>query len=233
MSRFVESLLRASTPVIMEIKRQDGDGVDLLRGRSTREIVDQYRRLGAPCISVVTGSWFGGTDELLREVAAVTSRPLLKKDFVTRGSQLAEARAMGAGAALLTAELLPARALGRLIEASLRCGITPFVEVAEDRQLERVVHARECVIAVNNRDIRERERGPGAIERSLSLLPALRRTGARCLVSSSGIRDPEDGARLLTAGFDGLLVGTGLLLADDPRAWIEQLRAWTRNKGAR
>ena len=56
--------------------------------------------------------------------------------------------------------------------------LTPFVEISERAQLERLGDARGCVVAVNNKDIRRRERGEARIERSLELLPAVLRSGA-------------------------------------------------------
>ena len=181
-----------------------------------------YERLGAPCLSVVTGSWFGGDDELLREVAALTDRPILKKDFVTNERQVVAAKALGAAAVLLTAELLPGSLTARLAATCLRHGVTPFVEVSSTAQLERLGDARGCVVAVTNKDIRRRERGDAQIERSLSMLRAVRRSGADCAVSASGIAGPEVGARLLDAGYDALLVGTSLL-AGDAAGWVEAL----------
>ena len=83
-------------------------------------------------MSVVTGRWFGGNLQLLREVAALTDVPLLPKDFLTRESQLHRARELGASAALLTARLLPAAVLRPLMEHALRIGLTPFVEVCAE-----------------------------------------------------------------------------------------------------
>jgi len=205
----------------MEVKRRGAEGEDLLGDRSVRDVVEEYERLGAPCLSVVTGRWFGGDDDLLREVAAVSGLPILKKDFVTRERQIADAGAMGASAVLLTAELLPAGLLGRLVLACLRQGLTPFVEISTAAHLDALVRPEHVVIAVNNKDIRQRERGTADIDRSLSLLPAVRRAGAGCAVSASGIGDPAVAARILDAGFDALLVATGLLRATDARGWLD------------
>ena len=173
MSTFLESLAGAEVPVIMELKPRDADGRDLFAGRTPAELVATYERLGAPCLSVVTGSWFGGDDALLREVATLTERPILKKDFVTSERQVAAATAQGAAAVLLTAELLPGTLTARLAGACLRHGVSPFVEVSDAGQLERLGDASGCVVAVNNKDIRRRERGEARIERSLELLPAV------------------------------------------------------------
>jgi indole-3-glycerol phosphate synthase len=220
-SAFADALRGASPPAIMEIKRRSADGEDLLAGRPVHEVVDTYHRLGAPCLSVVTGPWFGGNDGLLREVAALTDRPILKKDFIATDRQIANAKAMGAAAVLLTADLLPSGLTARLASGCLRHSVTPFVEVTTAAQVEALGDARGCVVAVNNKDIRQRERGEAQIERSLSLLPAIRRSGADLAVSASGIADPDVATRLLGAGFDALLIGTGLLTAGDAQAWLD------------
>lgn len=231
MAVFIDALLTAPTPVIMEVKRRSACGHDLLSGRSVADVVEGYERLGAPCLSVVTGRWFGGDDQLLRDVAALTDRPVLVKDFVTSERQIAVAREMGASAVLLTAELLPGSLVPRLVDACLRHAVTPFVEVASAEQVERIGDAGACAVAVNNKDIRKRELSPADFGRSLSLLPGIRRSGAGCAVSASGIDGPEVAAELLDAGYDGLLVGTGLLAAGDANAWVERL-GWRREAAA-
>ena len=59
-SVFTNALLAGRLPIIMEVKRNDGEGAELIGERTIPEIVEQYVAVGAPCISVVTGRWFGG-----------------------------------------------------------------------------------------------------------------------------------------------------------------------------
>lgn len=221
-SAFVDALLASHLPVIMEVKRRDAEGVELMGDRTIPEIVSAYMSAGAPCISVVTGRWFGGDDEMLSEVAGLTDVPLLKKDFIIRESQIAGAKEMGASALLLTARILPKSSFQSLIETTLHHGLTPFVEVADQEELDSVIHAEDCIVAVNNKDIRQQERGKGDIDLSRSLLEATLQTGTPCPVSASAITDPKVAAELVDAGFKGLLVGTGLLLSDSIQGWIDE-----------
>jgi len=221
-SRFIDALLGAHLPVIMEVKRQDGNGVALMGERTVAEIVGEYVAAGAPCISVVTGRWFGGDDDMLREAAGLTDLPLLQKDFLTRESQIVAAKELGASAVLLTAQLLPKSALPKVIEITLGLGLTPFVEVIDETEVARVVHAEECVIAVNNKDIRTHERDAGDIDVSRAMLDAVAASGTPCPVSASAITDPRVGAELISAGFKGLLIGTGLLRSGSVQAWVEE-----------
>lgn len=221
---FIAALLTAEWPVIMELKRRDPHGNELFGDRSIPQIVADYEAAGAPCLSVVTGRWFGGTEDMLRQVASLTSKPVLQKDFITKQSQLPRARDLGASAVLLTAGLLTRSALHKLVDHSLALGLTPFVEVTSEAEIRGLPDAESCVVAVNNKDIKTRERDDGDIERSLALLPAVQRSGTRCPVSASGIDRPEVAARLLDEGFAGLLIGTGLLRRPGGiQAWVAEL----------
>ncbi|MEV7503813.1 indole-3-glycerol-phosphate synthase [Streptomyces sp. NPDC093018] len=222
---FTDALTAAARPLVMEVKLRDADGRDLLGGRDVAETVERFEAAGAPCLSVVTGRWFGGTEDLLREVAARTSLPLLRKDFVTSGRQLERTRDLGASAVLLTARVLPAAVLGRLTDRALDLGLTPFVEVADAAEAAMVTRGTQCVVAVNNKDIATRERCPGDPDRGRALLPALLGTGTPYPVSASGIAGPAMAARLLDEGFAGLLIGTELLRAPDLAAWCAEFDA--------
>jgi len=221
-SAFTSALLAGRLPIIMEVKRSDGEGAELIGDRTIPEIVEQYVAAGAPCISVVTGRWFGGTDDMLTEVAGLTDLPLLKKDFITREKQIAAAKEMGASAILLTAKILPSKTFQHLIELALDHGLTPFVEIVDQAELDSVIHPDECIIAVNNKDINTREREPGDIDTSRSLLEATIQAGTPCPVSASAILDPRIAAELVDSGFKGLLIGTGLLRADSIQSWVEE-----------
>ncbi len=219
MTAFTDALATARRPLVMEVKRQDADGRDLTRGRSVAEIVRGYEEAGAPCVSVVTGRWFGGSEDLLAEVAALTRLPLLRKDFLTSRRQLERSRDLGACAVLLTAKVLPAGSLARLTDHALDCGLTPFVEVADAAEAAAVHRGAQCVVAVNNKDIATRERLPGDVGRGAALLPDVLRTGTRFPVSASAIDTPARAAGLLRQGFTALLMGTSLLGAPSLPAW--------------
>lgn len=229
----VDALLAADTPLIAEIKPRSADRTDLLRGRSPVELAREYERAGAPCLSVVTGRWFGGSLALLREVATHTNLPVLHKDFLTSAKHLDRARNLGASAVLLTAAVLPATALPNLIEAALSRNLTPFVEVTTPVEIARIPAAESCVVAVNNKDITTRERGAADLARSGALLPSVLASGTRCPVSASGVTTPDDARTLLNQGYAGVLVGTALLRSGSIGRWLDELRAGSRRPGPR
>lgn len=220
---FVAAVAAARPALIMEVKRRSGAGADLLADRSPAAVAAAYERAGAACLSVVTGRWFGGSAELLAEVVEATSLPVLVKDFVTSRRHVAAAGAAGASAVLLTAAVLPRAQLAELVEACMADGLTPFVEITAEADCAGLRLAGRCVVAVNNKDIRDRERGPARIGRSLDLLAAVRDRGPACAVSASGIDSPATAARLLDAGYDAVLVGTAVLRAADPGDWARRV----------
>lgn len=221
-SRFIDALVASPLPIIMEVKRSDAEGGELIGDRSLEQIVSQYVAAGAPCISVVTGRWFGGVEQMLIDVAGFTDLPLLQKDFIARDKQVIRAKEIGASAVLLTARILAKSTLQHLIETTLEHELTPFVEIADHNELASVVHAEECIVAINNKDIRTQERDAGDLDRSRSLLDAVIESGTPVPASASAITDPRIAAELISSGFKGLLIGTGLLQADSIQGWIDE-----------
>ena len=155
-------------------------------------------------------------------MAGLTDLPLLKKDFITREKQIVAAKEMGASASCSPPRSCPSKTFQHLIELALGHELTPFVEIVDHAELDSVVHPEDCIIAVNNKDISTREREPGDIDTSRSLLEATIQAGTPCPVSASAITDPRIAAELVDAGFKGLLIGTGLLRADSIQGWVDE-----------
>jgi len=209
-------------PIIAELKPRSPEHGDLLRGRRIEDIVAAYEAAGAACISVVTGRWFGGSPDLLEQVAATTKLPILQKDFIVTAAAMSRSAAMGASAVLLTRTLIMRQALLRLVDEALALGVTPFVELASPAELCDLELPPEAIAAINNKDIRSKERSGDGVSRSFELLAMAKATGAGAIVSASGIASPAVARSLLAAGYDGLLVGTAALRAESlPRALTE------------
>lgn len=216
---FITNLLqcrvKGKMPVIAEIKVYTPKNGDLLRDRAVEAIAKCYQGSGMACLSVVTGRWFRGSLDLLERVASTTSLPILRKDFIVSLSSIDRSKQLGASAVLLTKQLLDDTRLKQLSEYALTLGLTPFIEVSEASELDGLKLDQESVLAVCNRDISTQETDDGDISKSLRLLAAARTTGAGAIVSASAIANPAEARQLLVSGFDGLLIGTGLLKAPD------------------
>lgn len=217
--QFINHLLECQSagtmPVIAEIKAQTPSSGDLLRGRSIEEIALQYEHVGATCISVVTGRWFGGTTAYLTRAVKVSSLPILRKDFIVSRSEIKRSKQLGAAAVLLTKQLINKDQLEALSNYALSIGLTPFIEVGSAKEILDLKVDSKAILAICNRDISVKETDDGNITTSLSLLGAARTCGAGAVVSASAISTAEEAKQLIDAGFDGLLIGSAFLQSHD------------------
>jgi indole-3-glycerol phosphate synthase len=225
-ARIRERQEEGALPVVSEIKVTSPKEGDLLRGRRPAELARTMADRSIAGISVVTEEReFGGSVELLREVAAAVDVPVLCKDFVRDGRRVAEAREAGASALLLTAAMLEGALLAELHDQAQKLGLETLVEIHDEAELERVLELgiEPSILGINNRDILVLETDEGDVtltERLAALVPD------RWLVlSESAIGRPEDARRARDAGADAVLVGTSILQAPDVAAAIDGLVA--------
>ena len=106
MMRFTEALrgcARAGrVPVIPDFKVISPAEGPLFAGRDIIESAVRMEQVGAPALSVVTEEKeFGGSGELLREIAGAVTVPILRKDFIQKMADVDETVRMGASAILL------------------------------------------------------------------------------------------------------------------------------------
>jgi indole-3-glycerol phosphate synthase len=144
--------------------------------------------------------------------------PLLRKDFIVDRYQLLEARAAGADAVLLIAEVLDGEALPRLLRQAGGLGLQALVELYDRDNLPRVLDSGARLIGVNNRDLRTFRT---SLEHTFEVAAGL--PGDVCLVSESGIRGRADVERLQAAGVRAVLVGETLMRAADVGAKLGEL----------
>ena len=148
--------------------------------------------------------------EDLREAAARTRLPLLRKDFIVDPYQIHEARVYGASAVLLIAALLDDTRLEELAGLAGRLGLDVLLEVHDEAELTRALTVNEAIIGINNRDLRTFEVSLETTVRLAGLVPR-----GRLLVGESGIRGHGQVVRLASSGVDGVLVGESILVSAD------------------
>ena len=170
-----------------------------------------YEAGGAACLSVLTDErYFQGSLAYLEAVAAASSLPILRKDFMVDPWQVAEARRFGADAILLIVAALDDRQMAEIEAAAIDYGMDVLVEVHDAHEMERALRLKSRLIGVNNRDLRDFSVDPRRAWDIARLAPA------DCLlVSESGIATRAD---LDAAGEHGIrcfLVGEALMREAD------------------
>jgi indole-3-glycerol phosphate synthase len=132
--------------------------------------------------------------------------------------QLVWARQAGADAVLLVAALYEAEELVRYAGLARGLGLAPLIETHDAADLALLAGERWELVGINNRDLRTFHVD---LERAIALLPSL--PSGALKVAESGIRDALDVVLLADSGFDALLIGEALLLAEDPAAKLRSL----------
>src|SRR3954451_12306253 len=200
--------------VIAEVKKASPSAGEIRPDFDPVAIARAYQRGGAECLSVLTaGHFFQGTRPYRTAAGHATRLPALRKEFILDRYQLVEARAAGADAVLLIAEILPGDRLKTLFDQATALGLHVLVELHDADQLPRVVDCGATLIGINNRDLRTFHT---SLDHTLALLPKV--PAGRAVISESGIRTAADLARLEAAGVKGVLVGESLMRAADVAA---------------
>ena len=218
-----EAALRASGPgtvrLIAEVKKASPSRGTLNAALDPVAQARVYATSGAAAISVLTDQkYFRGALDDLVAVRAAVDVPLLRKEFILEEYQLWESRAAGADAVLLIVAALDDLALRDLHHAAKGIGLATLVEVHTVLELERALTLGAPVIGVNNRDLHTLET---SLEPSLALLPRI--PSAHTAVSESGIFTRDDVQRVVSAGAQAVLVGEGLVRAQDVPAKVREL----------
>ncbi len=224
---FLAALSRRGTnrpiALVAELKRASPSKGLLAPQLDLFQVADLYTENGAAAISVLTDEkFFLGKLETLRELRFTrhTSLPLLRKDFIIDETQLYEARANGADAALLIAAALPEDTrFADLHACALSLGLTPLVEVHDEAETERALRLDGIrLIGINNRNLATFEVSLSTTERLRPMIPA-----EIAVVAESGIFTAADVARLEKVGVDAILVGEALVTAPDIAAKVREL----------
>jgi indole-3-glycerol phosphate synthase len=216
---FPGALAAPGVSVIAEVKKASPSRGVLCPGYAPEWLAQRLEISGASAISVLTEEeFFQGELEHLKLVRAVTTVPLLRKDFLFDPWQVWESRAAGADSFLLITAILDDAALAALIALGRKLGMEPLVEVHSREELFRAIAAGALIIGVNNRDLRTFE---VHLETSLDLVETI---PDECIaVSESGLRTAADIDRLACAGFDAFLIGERLMTSEDPGAALREL----------
>jgi indole-3-glycerol phosphate synthase len=219
-ARFIEALRKPGPSFICEVK-QASPSAGVISAKSDHlAVAHAYEQAGADAISVLTEpDFFRGDDRYLTEIAATSSLPCLRKDFVIDAYQLYEARLLGASAVLLIVALLDDGALADFIALAADLGLAALVEVHSAEEVERALAAGAPIIGANNRDLATFTVDLAVSERLRAIIPT-----DVPMVAESGIRTPADVRRMREAGADAVLIGEVLMRSGDVAATLAEFR---------
>jgi indole-3-glycerol phosphate synthase len=229
---FARALTECGFGLIAEIKRRS-PSVGEMRAENVAAAESSYEESGiVRAVSVLTNeSHFGlGLSDLSR-IAAASTKPVLRKDFILDPYQIYAARAAGADAVLLMANVLSSAQLAEFHRLILDLGMEALFEIHEKSEIA-ALPATARVVGINSRKFKSRDgfvaAGENRAEDFTLDFAAFELAGslpAGCIrVAESGVT-PQTVAPL-ARHFDAALVGTSLLR--DPRGIGAALHDFTR-----
>jgi indole-3-glycerol phosphate synthase len=182
-------------------------------------LADAYATGGASCLSVLTdASFFHGSDADLIAARGAAMLPVLRKDFILDPYQIVESRRIGADCVLLIMAALSDAGARELAAAAAELGLEVLAEVHDAAEVDRALRLGVRLIGINNRDLKTLAVDLGTAEQLAPKLPP-----DRIVVAESGIRGPQDLARLAAAGIRAFLVGEILMRQHDVAAATRRL----------
>jgi indole-3-glycerol phosphate synthase len=208
--------------VMADIKPVSPKDGELLGQRKPAELARSLVNAGACALSVVTEAKnFGGSIEVLKEVARAVSLPVLRKDFISDPVHIDESYQAGASAVLLIMATIPHHLAPLLYQRTGELGMEAVVEIHSEQELGRALELNPTIIGINNRDILELETDSGDVRVTETLAPLV--PDSILVLSESALQSREDVQRAVQAGADAVLVGTAILQSSDPSSFLKGL----------
>ena len=207
--------------IIAEIKRKSPSHGQINSNLNVGEITNVYEGVSRiAAISVLTDHrYFGGSLEDLTYVRSITTKPVLRKEFILDDYQLYESRKAGADAVLLISTILGKEQLENLVQITRRLGMEPFVECHTPSDLEKIPFRDVEIVGINSRDL------VGTLKTDLTvvknILPLI--PNDKIVIAESGVHTASDLKWLYDLGVNAVLIGAGILLSDNFSESIKEL----------
>lgn len=210
---------RKNFALIAEHKRASPSAGLIRPDMDVAQIVGDYEKGGACCLSVLTDTpFFNGSLADLMVARKASSLPILRKDYMIDPWQVAESRAHGADAILVILAAVKDGLAAELMSEAARWKMDVLVEVHDQDELDRALALDAQMIGINNRNL---SNFVTALSISESLAPRVPKN--KLVVAESGIYKHDDLVHLHKYGARAFLVGESLMRAAQPRLAVKSL----------
>lgn len=208
---FYDSLNKKEPSVIAEFKRMSPSKGIININAEVDEVASGFFSAGVAAMSILTDiGFFGGSEDDLEKVAALSLLPLLRKEFIIDEYQVIESKAIGASAILLIGSILTITESKKLSSLAKSIGLDVLFEIHDKSDLEKM-DSEIRITGVNNRDLKSFDINMDNSLRLLNMIPS------HCLkVAESGFRTVNDVMEMYSHGYDAFLIGERFMRSEDP-----------------
>jgi indole-3-glycerol phosphate synthase len=197
--------------VIAEVKKASPSKGVIRKNFNHLSIARTYEEKAVNAISVLTEEdYFKGSLAFLPEIKKVSTKPILRKDFIFDEYQIYESRVNEADAILLIAGILDKKQADEYLHLAKGLGLSVIFEVHNFKELEMALFVDSDIIGINNRNLNTLQVDMNTTFKLKKEIPY-----NKIVVSESGIKTREDVKRLEDAGIDSVLIGTIFMEAED------------------
>ena len=205
--------------VIAEVKKASPSKGVMREEFHPADIAKSYAQGGAACLSVLTDAdFFQGHEDYLIAARDACYLPVIRKDFITHGYQVTEARAIGADCILLIVAALNDAQLRDLHQQANALGMDVLVEVHDAEELERALALDLKLVGINNRNLHTFDT---SLNTTLDLLPRI--PEGVTVITESGIHTRDDVELMRDHEVNGFLVGEAFMREEDPGLALKRL----------
>ena len=209
-TNFKKSLQNKAEAIIAEIKKASPSAGIISDNFDPVSKSKEYESFGASALSILTEEdYFLGNIQYLKDVKAITSLPILRKDFIVDEYQIYESKLIGADCILLIASILNDEELKNFSEIAERLKLDYIIEVHDEEELQRVKHFSNAIIGVNNRNLKTFDVD---INNSVELKKIFE--GENIFIAESGIKSKKDIEYLQQHNINVFLIGESLMKGD-------------------
>ena len=204
---FKANLLNKDQAIIAEIKKASPSAGIISEDFDPIQKAKDYEAFGAAALSILTEEdFFLGSTEYLKDVKAITSLPILRKDFMIDEYQIYEAKLMGADCILLIASILSDSQITAFVTLAEELELDYLIEVHDEAELGRVEHFQEAMIGVNNRDLKT-----FTVDLNNSVRLKHKFMHSNIFIAESGIKNQDDIDYLKSHHIHAFLIGESLM----------------------
>lgn len=216
---FERALAQKGLGFICEVKKASPSKGLIAESFDFVNIAREYEQAGAAAVSCLTEPfWFKGADEYLTQIVQNITIPVLRKDFTVDEYMIYRAKIMGASAILLICSILSQDRLNEYYGIAKSLGLSVLVEAHDEKEIEMALKCGARIIGVNNRNLKD---FTVDINNSINLRKLVPEDVI--YVSESGMKTPDDIARLYKNGVNAVLIGETLMRSPDKRAMLDEL----------